>query len=70
MHLIRRTCHGGHTTIHRDGHPPAEFVLRGALDSVVVNDHRLSHEVSPISSASGRGIRDTLLIDMNRTGRP
>ena len=35
------------------------------LDSLVVDDHRVTHEVTPISPLGEHGVRDMLLVDLN-----
>ncbi|RFU85225.1 hypothetical protein DY218_18600 [Streptomyces triticagri] len=66
MHLLgRRSCTGGESIIYRDGLPDTRLTLRDALDSVVVIDAAVMHEVTPIAASSGQGVRDMLLADFN-----
>lgn len=69
MHLIdRRGCAGGESVIYRDGRPPVRLVLAEPLDSLIIDDGALTHEVTA-TTAAGRpgpaGVRDTLLVDLN-----
>lgn len=66
MHLMRRDhLTGGHSTLYPEGAAPVPLTLTRPLDSVFVDDSRLTHEVSPISPLGGTGIRDMLLVDLN-----
>lgn len=66
MHLLRRDhCGGGLSTVHPQGAPPVRLTLLDPLDSMFVDDARVTHEVSPISPLGGTGIRDMLLVDLN-----
>jgi hypothetical protein len=67
MHLVsRRSCSGGVSIIYRPGEPPVELTLAAPLDSVIVDDGAITHEVTPIAAAGGGGgVRDTLLVDLN-----
>jgi hypothetical protein len=66
MHLIgRRGCVGGDSIIYRPGHPPVRMTLAEPLDSLVVDDGALTHEVTSIGAADRLGVRDMLLIDLN-----
>jgi hypothetical protein len=65
MHLIRREhCSGGETTIYRSGQEPLRLTLVRQLDSLVVTDTLITHEVSPIMADGGIGVRDMLLVDL------
>lgn len=66
MHLIRRArCAGGESTVYREGRAPVRATLTARLDSLVVADARLTHEVTPVVADGGTGIRDMLLVDLN-----
>jgi hypothetical protein len=66
MHLMRRECDGGNSIVYRDGHEPTRFTMRQPLDSLMVDDHAVMHEVTPIAAhAGGDGVRDMLLVDLN-----
>ncbi|MDR6593977.1 2OG-Fe dioxygenase family protein [Saccharothrix longispora] len=69
MHLLRReNSAGGVSTVYRDGRPDVRFTLESPLDSVLVDDTAVWHEVSPIAvrdRAGGRAVRDMLLVDIN-----
>ncbi|MEV0163960.1 2OG-Fe dioxygenase family protein [Nonomuraea fuscirosea] len=66
MHLIdRRDCEGGHSVIYREGRPTVRHTLATALDSLIVDDDALTHEVTATVSAGPDAVRDTLLVDLN-----
>jgi hypothetical protein len=68
MHLLgRRGCAGGESVIYRDGLPDTRLTLSEPLDSIVVIDAAVMHEVTPISALPGgdEGVRDMLLADFN-----
>src|SRR5215472_3760186 len=61
MHLLRReNCRGGHSLLYTNGGelPDVELTLLSPLDTLIVNDSALEHEVTRIEGADGRGIRD------------
>lgn len=70
--LIRReNIIGGESALFsNDGALLFKTTLRNALDSILLDDTRLLHGVSPIQVASGQvaGIRDMLLLDFNKRG--
>jgi hypothetical protein len=68
MHLIgRRNCTGGISRVYEGRAPQPCLVttMREPLDTVVIDDCRVEHEVSPIQSTLGRGERDILLVDID-----
>ncbi|GHA75918.1 hypothetical protein GCM10010305_18330 [Streptomyces termitum] len=66
MHLLRRDrCGGGLSTVHPEGGEPVRLTLLDPLDSMFVDDSRVTHEVSPIGPLGGTAIRDMLLVDLN-----
>ncbi|MFH8724873.1 2OG-Fe dioxygenase family protein [Streptomyces termitum] len=66
MHLLRRDrCGGGLSTVHPEGGEPVRMTLLDPLDSMFVDDSRVTHEVSPIGPLGGTAIRDMLLVDLN-----
>ncbi|MFC7896910.1 2OG-Fe dioxygenase family protein [Streptomyces sp. NPDC057381] len=66
MHLIGRVhCAGGESVIHRDGLPQTRMTLTEPLDSLVVSDTRITHEVTPTVADGATGVRDMLLVDIN-----
>jgi hypothetical protein len=68
MHLMRREdCEGGQSTVYA-GDEPTQLILLDPLDSMFVDDRRLTHEVSPTSTVHDVGIRDMLLVDVNPSG--
>ncbi|TDV43206.1 hypothetical protein CLV71_116140 [Actinophytocola oryzae] len=68
MHLFRRTgCVGGESIVYREGRVPVHLTLTQRLDSLVVADTRLTHEVTPVVSDGMTGVRDMLLVDLNAT---
>ncbi|GGL99404.1 2OG-Fe dioxygenase family protein [Micromonospora yangpuensis] len=67
MHLIRRdNCTGGLSVIHPRQGPPVESTLTEPLDSLFVADREVTHEVTPVGAENGTGVRDMLLVDLNR----
>ena len=66
MHLFGRTaCSGGESFVYHDDTRVASLTMTAPLDSLVVDDHRVTHEVTPISPLGENGIRDMLLVDLN-----
>ncbi|HEX5120937.1 MAG TPA: 2OG-Fe dioxygenase family protein [Pseudonocardiaceae bacterium] len=66
MHLLNRTgCTGGSSTIYPAGRPPVRLTMTDRLDTIIVVDPRLTHEVSPVSATDHVGVRDMLLVDLN-----
>ncbi|WP_162929328.1 2OG-Fe dioxygenase family protein [Streptomyces sp. YIM 130001] len=66
MHLMGRVhCAGGESVIHRDGLPQTRMTLTDRLDSLVVSDTRITHEVTPTVADGTTGVRDMLLVDIN-----
>ncbi|MET9853375.1 2OG-Fe dioxygenase family protein [Streptomyces sp. NPDC006450] len=66
MHLMGRVnCAGGESVVYRDGEPQARMTLTDRLDSLVVSDARITHEVTPTIADGGTGVRDMLLVDIN-----
>jgi hypothetical protein len=67
LHLVRRrNVVGGETTIYDlSRRPIASHTLQEPLDSLVLEDPRVLHGVTPVYSADGRtpGIRDLLGVD-------
>jgi hypothetical protein len=65
MHLIRRVrCGGGETLIYPRGGAKvlARTTLSDPLDSVLVDDGAVDHEVTPLAVDGGPGYRDVLLV--------
>lgn len=68
MHMLRRAnCEGGRSLIYLGGGAAAdvELTLVEPLDTLIVDDTSLEHEVTPIAGLEPRGIRDMLLVDLN-----
>jgi hypothetical protein len=66
MHLIGRThCRGGQSVVYREGRSPVRLTLTDTLDSLVISDSRLTHEVMQVVADGHAGIRDMLLVDLN-----
>jgi hypothetical protein len=66
MHLFGRTgCAGGESYIYADETRVAALTMAAPLDSLVVDDRRVTHEVTPITPLDGQGVRDMLLVDLN-----
>jgi hypothetical protein len=67
LHLVRRrNVTGGETTIYDlDRRPIRSHTMREELDSLILEDPRILHGVTPIRPADGRteGVRDLLGID-------
>jgi hypothetical protein len=67
LHLVRRhNLVGGESTIYDLGRKPIEsYILRNALDSLILEDPRIMHGVTPVYPADERalGIRDLLGVD-------
>jgi hypothetical protein len=69
MHLLARVdCAGGRSLVYANGGsagPDVELTLLEPLDSLLVDDTVLEHEVTPIEGQGRRGLRDMLLVDLN-----
>jgi hypothetical protein len=67
LHLVRRhNIAGGESTIYDLNRKPIQrFILREALDSMILEDPRIMHGVTPVHPADGRtvGTRDLLGVD-------
>jgi hypothetical protein len=67
LHLVsRRNIMGGETTIYDLGRLPiSRLTMRETLDSLILEDPRIMHGVTPVHCADGRnlGIRDLLGLD-------
>lgn len=76
MHLMgRRDCAGGESVIYPNEDPAnsTTLLLTEPGDSLIVDDRRVQHEVTPISSLGRRATRDMMIIDFelpaDETGR-
>jgi hypothetical protein len=67
MHLFGRDgVAGGESVVHRPGRQPERLQLTDRLDTLIVHDPSVLHEVSPITpGGDGAGVRDMLLVDLN-----
>lgn len=68
MHMLaRRDCVGGESIVELAGGQEERFLLSECLDTVIVEDAAVWHEVTPIRAApgAGQGVRDMLLVDLN-----
>jgi hypothetical protein len=68
MHMLdRHDCDGGISIVETGDGTIVEFTLERRLDTVVVEDAAVRHEVTPIRAARGmaEGHRDMLLVDLN-----
>jgi hypothetical protein len=68
MHMLaRHGCLGGVSIVETADGALEEFTLEHRLDTVLVEDAAVKHEVTPIRAASGaaQGVRDMLLVDLN-----
>jgi len=67
LHLVRRqNVSGGQTTIYDlDRQPIQSYTMQATLDSLILEDPRIMHGVTPVHSADGRstGTRDLLGVD-------
>jgi hypothetical protein len=67
LHLVRRqNIVGGESTIYDlDRKPIRHYTMRETLDSMILEDPRIMHGVTPVFPADGRtlGIRDLLGVD-------
>jgi hypothetical protein len=72
LHLIRRrNISGGESTIYDlERRPIQSYTLLETLDSMILEDPRIMHGVTPVQSADGRklGVRDLLGVDFLREG--
>ncbi|GII73144.1 hypothetical protein Sme01_56200 [Sphaerisporangium melleum] len=70
MHLInRRHCLGGLSRVYRKGgdRPALEHTLLEPMETLIVDDRTMEHEVSPIRPADGGvAVRDMMIIDFDR----
>jgi hypothetical protein len=65
MHLLRRDCDGGESIVYAGPHSTRR-TLNEPFDSLMVDDARVMHEVTPIAGrGAADGVRDMLLIDLN-----
>jgi hypothetical protein len=67
LHLVRRqNIAGGETTIYDlEGNPIQRLTLRDSLDSMILDDPRIMHGVTPVTPGDGQslGTRDMLGLD-------
>jgi hypothetical protein len=67
LHMVRRqNIAGGESTIYDlDRQPIKSYTLRETLDSLILEDPRILHGVTPVHAANGRnpGTRDLLGVD-------
>lgn len=70
MHLIgRENCVGGLSRVFRKGEnePVFEHTLLSPMETVVVDDRAMEHEVTPIGSEdASTAIRDMMIVDFER----
>ena len=67
MHLIGKNgCRGGETLVYEQGSPGSEVIARmtltDPLDTLIVDDSAVDHEVSRLEPVAGSGTRDVLLV--------
>ncbi|AEV82934.1 hypothetical protein ACWT_1915 [Actinoplanes sp. SE50] len=68
MHLIgRESCSGGSSLVFMPGDDKPVFstTLTGRLDTLIVDDRRVEHEVSPVRALGPGAVRDMLLVDFD-----
>jgi hypothetical protein len=74
LHLIRRhNVMGGESTIYDlESRPIQRLTLRQTLDSLILEDPRIMHGVTPVHSADGKtlGFRDLLGVDFLDRSHP
>lgn len=70
MHLLAREgCDGGMSRVYGSvADPVLQTTMRRMLDTVVVDDRQVEHEVERIVAMNERGWRDTLLVDIDLPG--
>ena len=69
MHLIsRRGCTGASSIVYEPTEevPLFQMELAKRLDTLIVNDCRMEHEVGPLTALEVAGFRDMLIIDYER----
>ena len=69
MHLIaRRDCHGATSAVYdgSSGEPTLKVEFRTPLDTLIVDDRRMEHDVSRLVSTGAAGYRDVVLIDYDQ----
>lgn len=71
LHLIgRKSCAGGGSSVYRDGdrQPVMERTLQHPMETIIVDDRAMEHEVSPITASGGpTAIRNMMIVDFERT---
>jgi hypothetical protein len=74
LHLVRRhNIVGGDTTIYDLNRQPLQrYIMRETLDSLILEDPRIMHGVTPVHCADGQslGIRDLLGVDFIHSPDP
>lgn len=71
MHLVARdSCVGGASLVYRPGRdePVIRTTLSNTLDTLVVDDRRVEHDVTPVLTLESCGTRDMLLVDFDPAG--
>ncbi|MFC6083130.1 2OG-Fe dioxygenase family protein [Sphaerisporangium aureirubrum] len=70
MHLVGRDrCAGGHSRVYRKGggRPALEHTLERPMETLVLDDRTMEHEVTPITPTdSTYAVRDMMIIDFER----
>jgi hypothetical protein len=56
--------------VYVDDQPVMKTTMLNPLDSLIVDDNRVTHEVTPITATGHEGIRDMLLVDLNLDPNP
>lgn len=73
MHLIQRCeCIGGLSRVYKGDAsvPDLAITLRAVLDTVIVNDEIMEHEVTQVQAIGSYGCRDMLIVDFERIEQP
>lgn len=67
--VARENIKGGETRIFElSGHEGLRFTLEEPWSMLLLDDHRIIHETTPIQSQSGVGHRDTLVLTFRQDG--
>ncbi|MGH8903406.1 MAG: 2OG-Fe dioxygenase family protein [Egibacteraceae bacterium] len=68
MHLIgRKSCTGGSSRVYlgKSSVPALVTTMQEFMDTIIIDDRRVEHEVTPVQAIGETGIRDTLLVDFD-----
>ncbi len=71
-HPIRRYgCHGARSMVYDEatGEPAFGTELEDPLDTLILNDRRMEHDVGPLTATGTQGYRDTMIVDVEDIDR-